>query len=85
MKRVQEEIHQTYYRTRPDLLAPYRTLYCLLKKHRLGRLANQFMLTRKEAWGEYDDDVFGPNHQYSTHIYAQEESFWPVLDASQSY
>jgi hypothetical protein len=45
MKRMQEEIQQTYQT--PSDLAPYSTLFCLLEKHNLGRLAYQFMNARE--------------------------------------
>jgi hypothetical protein len=74
MKRMQEEIHQTYGGTHPDgLLAPYGTLFSLLEKHRLQRLADQFMKARDREWHRHDEDVMelkvydeNGNHKYST-------------------
>jgi hypothetical protein len=57
MKRMKEEILQTYYERRP-VLAPYNTLFNLLEKHDLGRLADQFMKAR-ESELDGDDDCDG--------------------------
>jgi hypothetical protein len=57
MKRVQEEI----YRTRPDL-APYGTLFSLLRKHRLGRLAYNFMNAGEPELPRHDENVMTMSH-----------------------
>jgi hypothetical protein len=54
MKRMQEEIHESYG-TYPDL-APYRTLFSLLRKHHLGRLADQFVVAREPEFHRDDED-----------------------------
>lgn len=54
MKRTQEEIQQTYP-MRPDL-APFRTLFSLLRKHNLERLADQFMKAREPELHHHNAD-----------------------------
>jgi hypothetical protein len=54
MNRMQEEIQQTYP-MRPDL-APYRTLFSLLRKHHLGRLVDQFVEAREPELHRHDAD-----------------------------
>jgi hypothetical protein len=66
---MQEEIQQTYP-TRPDL-APYGTLFCLLWKHHLGRLADQFDRDDDDYENamdikEYDENG---NHKYTAMPY----------------
>jgi hypothetical protein len=55
MRRMQEEIHQTY-QLRP-VLAPYNTLFYLLQKHGLMSLADKFMKARApDDDYDYDDN-----------------------------
>jgi hypothetical protein len=80
MKRMQEEIHQTYKPWCP-VLAPYNTLFYLLRKYGLGRLANQFIKAQEpEVDGDDENaivndenvmelDEYDANGEYNYYTY----------------